>query len=68
MATTAFTVTGITCDHCVGAITQGVAAVAGVTSVDVDLGSGLVTVESDGDLDRSTLVAAIDEAGYQVAP
>lgn len=68
MATTTFTVTGMTCDHCVRAVTQGVTAVAGVTSVDIDLESGLVTVGSDGDLDRSTLVAAIDEAGYQVAP
>ena len=68
MASTTFTVTGMTCDHCVRAVTQGVTAVAGVTSVDVDLESGLVTVGSDGDLDRSTLVTAIDEAGYQVAP
>ena len=68
MTTTTLDVIGMTCDHCVGAVTRGVTSVAGVTSVDVDLDSGVVTIGSDGEIDRSILVAAIDDAGYQVAP
>ena len=61
-----FTVPGISCGHCQAAITQEVAAVAGVAAVDVDLDSKLVIVRGEA-LDRDDIVAAIDEAGYGVA-
>jgi copper ion binding protein len=66
--TTTWTVTGMTCDHCVRAVTEEVGEVGGVTSVQVDLGTGRLVVESDGPIDAAALVAAVDEAGYQVAP
>lgn len=66
--TTTRTVTGMTCGHCVAAVTEEVSKVAGVRAVDVDLTSGLVTVTSDGPLDDAAFAAAVDEAGYQVAP
>ena len=61
-----FTVPGMSCGHCEAAVTREVGAVAGVAAVDVDLDSKLVTVRGEG-LDRDEIVAAIDEAGYDVA-
>ncbi|PIE32997.1 MAG: transporter [Ilumatobacter coccineus] len=61
-----FTVPDMTCDHCVAAISTEVTAVAGVTSVTCDLTTKVVTVDGEG-LDRAALVAAIDEAGFDVA-
>jgi copper chaperone len=59
-----FLVPGMTCDHCVAAVSAEVGAVAGVTGVDVDLTTRLVRVHGSA-LDRAALVAAIDEAGYE---
>jgi copper chaperone len=61
-----FTVPGMSCGHCQAAVTREVGAVAGVAAVDVDLDSKLVTVRGEA-LDRDEIVAAIDEAGYDVA-
>jgi copper chaperone CopZ len=61
-----FTVPGMTCGHCEAAVTTEVSAIAGVTSVAVDLETKLVTVEGE-DLDADHIVAAIDEAGFEVA-
>ena len=60
------TVVGMTCGHCVAAVTEEVGKLDGVTSVDVDLASGLVTVTSLGPLDDEAFAAAVDEAGYEV--
>ncbi len=58
-------VTGMTCDHCVRAVTGAVREAAGEeTAVAVDLDAGTVTVEGD-ELDRAALVEAIVEAGYE---
>jgi copper chaperone len=67
MVTTRYAVTGMTCGHCVSAVSAEVGAVDGVTGVDVDLAIGVVTVMSTGTLDDATIHAAIDEAGYDVA-
>lgn len=67
MATTTYTVTGMTCDHCVAAVREEVGKVDGVSQVDVELASGLVTVESEAPLDPAAVAAAVDEAGYEVA-
>ena len=65
--TTTFTVTGMTCGHCVAAVTEEVAKLDNVTNVAIDLASGAVTVESDGPVDPEAFAAAVDEAGYTVA-
>ena len=65
MTTATYRVAGMTCDHCVRAVTEEVSQLAGVTNVDVDLGSGTITVSSDAPLDESDLRAAVDEAGYE---
>jgi len=56
----------MTCGHCEAAVKQEVGAVPGVTGVEVDLDTKDVAV-SGTDLDRDAIVAAIDEAGYDVA-
>ncbi len=64
MSTVTYTVEGMTCSHCVAAVTEEVSQVAGVSDVAVDLESGKVTVTSDEPLDRDAVSAAVDEAGY----
>ncbi len=64
--TTTFTVTGMTCGHCVAAVSEEVAKLDNVTNVEIDLASGAVTVESDGLVDSAAFAAAVDEAGYEV--
>ncbi|MGV9376198.1 heavy-metal-associated domain-containing protein [Nonomuraea sp. NPDC003707] len=66
MATATYTVTGMTCGHCVSSVKEEVGEVSGVTSVEVDLASGLLTVESDSPVDAADIVAAVEEAGYEV--
>lgn len=60
-------VEGMTCDHCVRAVTEELNALDGVEVVDIDLHVGeesLVRITSTGSADRAALTAAIDEAGY----
>ena len=58
---------GMTCGHCVSAVTDEVSQVPGVTTVDVDLTSGGLTVSSDSPVDDAAVRAAVEEAGYEVA-
>jgi copper chaperone len=58
-----YLVAGMTCSHCVVAVTEEVTKVAGVASVDVELDTKLVQVHGS-DVDAAAVVAAIDEAGY----
>jgi copper chaperone len=67
MTTTAtWTVTGMTCGHCVASVTEEVSEVPGVGDVSVDLESGLLTVTSDAPVDDTAVRAAVAEAGYEV--
>ena len=65
--TTTYTVIGMTCGHCVQAVTDEVGALEGVTGVEVDLASGRVTVESLAPVEDAAIAAAVTEAGYEVA-
>jgi copper chaperone len=67
MTTATYTVVGMTCAHCVSAVTEEVTAVPGVTAVDVELTSGRLTVTSDAPVDEDAVRAAVDEAGYELA-
>jgi copper ion binding protein len=64
VSTTVWTVQGMTCGHCVAAVTEEVGAITGVTGVEVDLESGRVTVTAEADPTRDAMTAAVDEAGY----
>jgi copper chaperone len=66
MTTETFTVKGMTCGHCVQAVTDEVTAIDGVRSVQVDLASGTVVVEADRPVPTESYVAAVDEAGYEL--
>jgi copper ion binding protein len=67
MSQTAYTVTGMTCSHCVASVTEEISEIDGVTDVAVDLPTGTVTVTSSKPLDDADIHAAVKEAGYQVA-
>jgi len=64
---TTYTVTGMTCEHCVSAVTEEVSKIDGVTNVAVDLPSGAVTVTSGQKVGDDEIRAAVDEAGYTLA-
>lgn len=66
LTTMTYKVQGMTCDHCVRAVTAEVAALDGVRQVAVDLAAGTVTVTSDGPLAGNAVRDAIDEAGYEL--
>ena len=65
--TQTWTVTGMTCGHCVASVTEEVSELPGVQDVDVVLETGAVTVTSSEPLDDDTVRAAVEEAGYQLA-
>jgi copper chaperone len=67
MTTQNYTVTGMTCSHCVSSVSAEIKQIPGVTDVQVDLGSGSVTVTSDQPVDDNAVAAAVDEAGYELA-
>jgi copper chaperone len=71
MTTTTYTVTGMSCEHCVNAVTSELGSLDGVSAVTVDLvpdGGSRVTVTSDQPLSTEEVSAALDEAGgYQIA-
>jgi copper chaperone len=65
--TLTYSTPGISCDHCVTAITAEVGRIDGVSNVDVDLEAKRVTVTGDH-LDDGAVRGAIDEAGYDAHP
>lgn len=67
MQTQTYTVTGMTCGHCVNSVSTEIGKLDGVSDVQVDLASGTVTVTSQQPLDDAAVHAAVDEAGYTVA-
>jgi copper chaperone len=68
MSTTqTYTVTGMTCGHCVASVTEEVQEIPGVENVDVVLGTGNLTITSAEPIDDRAVQAAVEEAGYQLA-
>ena len=63
-----FTVVGMTCEHCVRAVTAELSRLPGVRTVAVDLASGRVEVATEVPLVADQVRDAIDEAGYALAP
>ncbi|GAB2495099.1 heavy-metal-associated domain-containing protein [Luteococcus sediminum] len=65
---TNYTVSGMTCEHCVNHVTEEVGALDGVQSVDVKLDGGTMAVTSDSEVDFAKITEAVAEAGdYTVA-
>jgi copper chaperone len=67
MSENTYTVTGMTCGHCVASVTEEINEIDGVTGVAVDLPTGAVTVTSTGPVDGTDVRAAVEEAGYRLA-
>jgi copper chaperone len=66
MSTATYTVTGMTCQHCVASVTEEVSEISGVTGVEVDLASGALRVTSAEPVSDDAIAAAVTEAGYQL--
>ena len=66
MAERVYTVDGMTCGHCVSAVSAEIGKLGGVENVAVDLATGQVTVTGAGYTDDQVR-AAVDEAGYELA-
>ncbi|HET6894797.1 MAG TPA: heavy metal-associated domain-containing protein [Candidatus Baltobacteraceae bacterium] len=60
-------VTGMTCQNCVRHVREALAALPGVRSAEVNLDSNSATLETDREVPRAELSAALDEAGYELA-
>jgi copper chaperone len=67
MSQRTYTVTGMTCGHCITSVTEEITAINEVTDVAVDLPTGAVTVTSNEPVDEARVRAAVEEAGYQLA-
>ena len=67
MSALTYSVTGMTCEHCVASVTEEVQEIAGVTDVRVDLATGALSVTSDQPLSEADVRAAVEEAGYQLS-
>ncbi len=65
MTTQTFRVKGMTCNHCVMAVKKAIGAVNGVSSVDISLADGMVTVTGT-DVSKEDVIRAIEDAGYEV--
>ena len=67
MTTETYTVTGMTCGHCVSSVTEEVSELPGVDDVQVDLDSGRLTVTAAAPVGADKVRAAVEEAGYSLA-
>jgi copper ion binding protein len=66
MVESVYTVTGMTCQHCVSSVTEEITEIPGVQNVDVALDTGQVTVTSDEPIADDDVRAAVSEAGYEL--
>ena len=67
MATSTYAVTGMTCEHCVRAVTEEVRRIEGVDDVMVDLPTGALTISSSQPVEAAAVAEAVEEAGYRLA-
>ena len=58
---------GMSCEHCVSAVTKALDGINGVVGVTVDLKGGKAAVYTDGSVTDGTLREAVVEAGYEAA-
>jgi copper chaperone len=65
MEATTIKVTGMTCGHCVAAVTKALQKVPGVQAADVSLEKAQAIVK--GSADAQALIAAVREEGYEAA-
>ncbi|MFJ7176177.1 heavy-metal-associated domain-containing protein [Streptomyces massasporeus] len=66
MPATTYAVSGMSCGHCKATLTEVIGELSGVSGVEVDLGSGHVTVASAAEPDDAAIAEVVDEAGYEL--
>ncbi|MEO3799766.1 heavy metal-associated domain-containing protein [Nonomuraea sp. B1E8] len=66
MSTNTYKVSGMTCGGCAGKVKAEIGKVAGVSSVEVELATGQVTVASPEPLDDAEIRNVVEELGYEV--
>lgn len=59
------TISGMSCQHCVGSVRAALQAVAGVQQVSVDLDQGRAVIEADESVSREALIDAVKQSGYE---
>ena len=64
MATTEYTVTGMTCGHCEMSVREEVSEIPGVQDIQVSAQTGKLNVTAEGEIDDAKVLAAVEEAGY----
>lgn len=57
---------GMSCNHCVMAVTKALSEVEGVSEVQVDLGRGEAAFESQGVLDMHEVKKSVEKAGFEL--
>jgi copper chaperone len=67
MSSVVVTVAGMTCGHCASSVREELGSIAGVTAVVIDLASGMVTIDSEQQVEPEAIKGAIEEAGYELA-
>ncbi len=67
MATTEYTVTGMSCGHCENAVREEVSGIDGVTGIEVSADTGRLVVTSEQPVDDQAVIDAVDEAGYSAS-
>ena len=67
MSTATYAIKGMTCNHCVSAVSAELGQLPGVSAVQVDLTAGTATVTSEQPIDVESVRDAVDEAGYELA-
>ena len=65
--TQTYTVTGMTCGHCVTSVTEEVQEISGVEKLDIVLETGSLTITSAEPPDDAAVKTAVEDAGYQLA-
>lgn len=60
-----YQVTGMTCSHCENAVREEVGQISGVAAVEVSAQTGTLVLSVNGPVDDATVLAAVDEAGYE---
>ena len=65
--TQTYTVTGMTCGHCITSVTEEVQEISGVEKIDIVLETGSLTITSAEPVDDAAVRTAVEEAGYQLA-
>ena len=69
MATSTYTVTGMTCSNCENHVREEVRQIAGVLEIDVSADEGRLTITTEeAPVDDAAVIAAVDEAGYTATP